>query len=82
MQQWARDRAKAALARFAEIAGRNQISFETRIDRVLYTEVVDALATNARYADLAIVGRADPDDAEGPGICRERDASAPGRPTW
>ena len=34
----ARERAEAALARFAEVARRNQISFETRLDRVLYTE--------------------------------------------
>src|SRR4029450_13259824 len=58
LQQRARERAEAALARFTEVAGRNQISFETRIDRVLYTEVTDALATHARYADLAIVGQA------------------------
>ena len=39
--QLSRGRAEAALARFAEVAGRNQIAFETRIDRVLYTEVAD-----------------------------------------
>ena len=44
LQQRAREHAEAALARFAEVAGRNQIAFETRIDRVLYTEVADALA--------------------------------------
>jgi nucleotide-binding universal stress UspA family protein len=56
LQQRARERAEAALARFAEVATRNQISFETRIDRVLYTALADALASNARYADLAVVG--------------------------
>jgi nucleotide-binding universal stress UspA family protein len=52
LQRQARERADAALARFAEFAKRNQISFETRSDRVLYTAMPEALATNARYADL------------------------------
>ena len=81
MQQRVRERAEAALARFAEVAGRNQISFETRIDRVLYTEVVDALATNARYADLVIVGQADPDDPEGPRYLPEGVTLGSGRPS-
>jgi len=62
LQQEMRARADAALARFATVAERNQITFETRADRVLYTEVADALATNARYADLVILGQIDPDD--------------------
>jgi nucleotide-binding universal stress UspA family protein len=81
LQQRARERAEAALARFAEVAARNQSSFETRIDRVLYTAVADALATNARYADLVIVGQADPDDPEGPTYLPEEMTLASGRPT-
>jgi nucleotide-binding universal stress UspA family protein len=81
LQQHARERAEAALARFAEGAGRNQISFETRIDRVLYTAVADALTTNARYADLAIVGQADPDDGEAPSYLPEEVTLASGRPS-
>jgi nucleotide-binding universal stress UspA family protein len=81
LQQHARERAEAALARFTEVASRNQISYETRIDRVLYTAVADALSTNARYADLAIVGQADPDDAEGPSYLPEEVTLASGRPT-
>jgi nucleotide-binding universal stress UspA family protein len=81
LQQRARERAEAALARFTEIASRNQISFETRIDRVLYTAIADALATNARYADLAIVGQADPDDAETPSYLPEEATLASGRPS-
>jgi nucleotide-binding universal stress UspA family protein len=80
LHQRERQRADAALARFAEVAGRNQIAFETRIDRVLYTEVADALATNARYADLAIIGQADPDDAETPRYLAEEVALGSGRP--
>jgi nucleotide-binding universal stress UspA family protein len=81
LQQRARERAEAALARFTEIASRNQISFETRIDRVLYTAMADALATNARYADLAIVGQADPEDAETPSYLPEEVTLPSGRPS-
>ena len=62
LQQEMRARADAALARFAEVAGRNQVAFETRVDRVLYTEIAEALATHARYVDLVILGQFDPDD--------------------
>ena len=81
LQQHARERAEAALARFAEVAGRNQISFETRIDPVLYTAVADALSTNARYADLAILGQADPDDGDTPSYLPEEVTLASGRPS-
>ena len=57
----------------ARSRGRNQIAFETRVDRVLYTEVAEALATNARYTDLAILGQHDPDDpAAGHATCPSR----------
>ena len=62
LQQEMRARADAALARFAEVAGRNQVAFESRVDRVLYTEIAEALATHARYVDLVILGQFDPDD--------------------
>ena len=76
-----RARADAALARFGEVAGRNQIAFETRVDRVLYTEVAEALATNARYTDLAILGQHDPDDpAAGPRYLPEQVILGCGRP--
>lgn len=81
LQRQARERADAALARFAEAAQRNQISFETRIDRVLYTAMAEALATNARYADLVILGQADPDDAEGPRYLPEEVTLSSGRPS-
>ena len=81
LQRHAHERAEAALARFAEVATRNQISFETRIDRVLYTAVADALGTSARYADLAVLGQADPDDPEGPRYLPEEVTLASGRPS-
>jgi nucleotide-binding universal stress UspA family protein len=81
LQQKARDRADLALRRFADVAKRNQIAFETRVDRVLYTEVADALATNARYADLVILGQYDPDDpAAGPRFLPEEVILGSGRP--
>jgi len=81
LQQEMRTRADAALARFAAVAERNQIAFETRVDRVLYTEVADALATNARYADLVILGQVDPDDpVTGPRYLPEEVILGCGRP--
>jgi nucleotide-binding universal stress UspA family protein len=81
LQQEMRARADAALARFGEVAGRNQIAFETRVDRVLYTEVAEALATNARYTDLVILGQHDPDDpAAGPRYLPEQVILGCGRP--
>jgi nucleotide-binding universal stress UspA family protein len=81
LQQEMRARADAALARFATVAERNQITFETRTDRVLYTEVADALATNARYADLVILGQVDPDDpVTGPRYLPEQVVLGCGRP--
>ena len=81
LQRQARERADAALGRFAEAAKRNQISFETRIDRVLYTAMAEALATNARYADLVILGQAGPDDADVPRYLPEEVTLASGRPS-
>src|SRR5918995_1207559 len=81
LQQKVRDRAELALGRFAEVAKRNQIAFESRVVQVLYTEVADALATNARYADLAILGQHDPDDpAAGPRYLPEEVILGSGRP--
>ena len=81
LQQRTRELAEGALARFAEVSGRNQVSFETRLDRVLYTEVADTLATNARYADLAIVGQADPDDGDVARDLPEEVTLSSGRPS-
>jgi nucleotide-binding universal stress UspA family protein len=48
---------------------------------VLYTAIAEALATNARYADLVILGQADPDDAEGPQYLPEEVTLNSGRPS-
>jgi nucleotide-binding universal stress UspA family protein len=81
LERQAGERADAAIARFAEVAKRNQISFETRIDRVLYAAMSEALATNARYADLVILGQPDPDDVEGPPNLPEEVTLSCGRPS-
>jgi nucleotide-binding universal stress UspA family protein len=81
VQHETRKRAKAALARFTEVAKRNQISFESRTDRVLYTAMAEALATHARYADVAIVGQTDPDDDDSPRYLPEEVTLASGRPS-
>jgi len=81
VRQEARKRADAALARFTEVAKRNQISFESRTDRVLYTAMAEALATNARYADVAILGQSDPDDSDNPRYLPEEVTLASGRPS-
>ena len=48
---------------------------------MLYTEIADAVATNARYADLAILGQHDPDDAaSGPRYLPEEVMLGCGRP--
>ena len=81
LQQKVRDRAELALGRFADVAKRNQIAFESRVIQVLYTEVAEALATNARYADLVILGQHDPDDpASGPRYLPEEVILGSGRP--
>jgi nucleotide-binding universal stress UspA family protein len=81
LQQQARAQADAALAAFGQAARRNQIAFESRIDRVLYTEIADAVASNARYADLAILGQHDPDDpSSGPRYLPEEVILGCGRP--
>ncbi|HLT00597.1 MAG TPA: universal stress protein [Geminicoccaceae bacterium] len=81
MQREARERADAALGRFAEEARRNHISFETRVDRVPYPAIAQALATHARYADVAILGQADPDDGGMPPSLPEEVTLASGRPS-
>ena len=81
LQQEGGTRAEAALARFTEAAKRNQISFEARTDRGLYTAVAEALVVHARYADVVILGQADPDDGGGPRDLPEAVTLASGRPS-
>jgi len=59
----AEDLANRKLAQFSAAAERNQVPFETRIDRGFDVELADILSMHARYADLVLVGQADPDDA-------------------
>ena len=81
LRQQSQERAEAVLARFTEAAKRNQISFESRTDRVLYTAIAEALATHARYADVVILGQADPEDTVLPRYLPEEVTLASGRPS-
>jgi nucleotide-binding universal stress UspA family protein len=81
LRQQSQERAEAVLARFTEAAKRNQISFESRTDRVLYTAIAEALATHTRYADVVILGQADPEDTVLPRYLPEEVTLASGRPT-
>ena len=81
LRQQSQERAEAVLARFTQAAKRNQISFESRTDRVLYTAIAEALATHARYADVVILGQADPEDTVLPRYLPEEVTLASGRPT-
>ena len=59
-----RERAERAAARFREAAARAGLSADCRIDRGLEGEVSAVVAVHARYADLVILGQADPDEPE------------------
>jgi nucleotide-binding universal stress UspA family protein len=54
--------AKERLARFSAAAARNQLSFDTRIDRGFEVELAGIFGLHARYADLAVAGQEDPDE--------------------
>lgn len=53
--------ADAALARFRAAAERAGISHETRTDRALDTTLAAVISMHARYADLLVLGQADPE---------------------
>jgi nucleotide-binding universal stress UspA family protein len=54
--------------------------FDSRIERGFDVELPDFLDMHARYADLAILGQIDPDDAAGGRLRPERVALGSGRP--
>jgi nucleotide-binding universal stress UspA family protein len=61
MEAEAQAQADAALQAFAAAAGAAGVSYETRMDRALDTTLASVVAMHARYADLLVVGQADPD---------------------
>jgi nucleotide-binding universal stress UspA family protein len=75
----ATDRAKSKLAEFSAAAERNQLSFDTRIDRGFDVELAEIFTLHARYADLAVVGQDDPDEPS-QGRLPEQVVLACGRP--
>ncbi len=72
-------RAEEKLAEISAAAKRNQLSFDTRIDRGFDVELADIFAVHARHADLAVVGQEDP-DAPSPGRQPEQLVLGGGRP--
>jgi len=54
--------ANDTLAQFSAAAERNQVPFETRIDRGFDDTVADIVGMHARYADLIVGGQTDPND--------------------
>jgi nucleotide-binding universal stress UspA family protein len=72
-------RAREKLAEVAAAAERNQVSFDTRIDRGFDPDLAEIFAMHVRYADLAVVGQDDP-DAPSPGRLPEQLVLGGGRP--
>ena len=62
----AEETAKAATDAFLALADREGVKADARVARTLEQEVAATVARQARYADLAIVGQAEPEEA-GPG---------------
>lgn len=55
--------AEEKLGAFSAAAERNQVAYDTRIDRGYNVELPEVLSMHARYADLVVLGQDDPDDA-------------------
>jgi nucleotide-binding universal stress UspA family protein len=62
MEAEAQAQAEAALKGFREAADRAGIVYETRTDRALDTTLARVLSMHARYADLVVLGRVDPNE--------------------
>ncbi|MGH6920116.1 MAG: universal stress protein [Geminicoccaceae bacterium] len=77
----AEERAKSKLAEFSAAAERNQLTFDTRIDRGFDVDLAEIFTLHARYADLAVVGQNDPDEpSPSSGRLPEQVVLACGRP--
>jgi nucleotide-binding universal stress UspA family protein len=58
----AKARADAGLTAFGKAAERAGVAHETRIDHALDTTTASVVSMHARYADLVVLGQADPED--------------------
>jgi len=77
----ARDNADAAAARFQSAVDAAGISGEVRVESGFDTEFPNILSVHGRYADLVMLGQADPDDhAEGAQELPELVVMGSGRP--
>jgi len=80
MDAEAQARAEAALEGFREAAERGGIAYETRTDQALDTTLARVVSMHARYADLVVLGQANPDEPPYANRLPEDVALASGRP--
>ena len=76
----AEEHAEMAVARFREVAEREGISFECRIAHSPDLDIASTVALHARYADLLVIGQANPDDGDTLPHLPEQVALVSGRP--
>ncbi len=62
MDAEAQKQAETALERFRKAAERGGVAYETRTEHALDTTLASVLTMHARYADLVILGQANPDE--------------------
>jgi nucleotide-binding universal stress UspA family protein len=62
MDAEAQMQAEAGLKDFWEAAERGGVSYGTRTDHALHTTLARVVSMHARYADLVVLGQADPDE--------------------
>lgn len=79
-QKRSKERAEVSVARFRDAAEREGIRFECRIAHTDDPDIVATVAQHARYVDLTVLGRPDPDDREVPLRLAEQVALTSGRP--
>jgi nucleotide-binding universal stress UspA family protein len=80
MEAEAQAQADIALRGFREAAERAGIAYGTRTDRALDTTLASVMSMHARYADLAVLGQADPDAPYAGSDLPEEVVLASGRP--
>jgi nucleotide-binding universal stress UspA family protein len=81
MDAEAQRQAETALKGFREAAQRGGVAYETRTDHALDSTIASVLSMHARYADLVVLGQADPDEPPYVGHCPpEQAVLSSGRP--
>jgi nucleotide-binding universal stress UspA family protein len=81
MDAEAQRQAETALEGFREAAEGSGVAYETRTDHALETTLASVLSMHTRYADLVVLGQADPDEPPYVGHCPpEQVVLSSGRP--